>query len=163
MASGIKLEGQHIFVVGGSRGIGAATARALGSFSAQVSLTYQSSRSAAVEVVENIQSEGGQASAFQVDIEDEASVLNAVDDAVAQFGDLKGMVVSAGVFEHCLIEEMTVDFWERSMSINLRGTVWCVKAAARHMRTHGNGGSIVIFSSTAGQAGGGGGAPGSDL
>jgi 3-oxoacyl-[acyl-carrier protein] reductase len=158
MTSRIELQGRHIFIAGGSRGIGAATARALGSFGAQVSLTYQRNQTAAEEVVETITSEGGQAVTYQMDVEDEASVSSVVDQAVGQFGDLKGMVVSAGVFEHCLIEDMTVGFWERSISINLNGTVWCVKAAARHMRSHGDCGSIVLYSSTAGQAGGGGGA-----
>ncbi len=158
MASGIELQERHIFVAGGSRGIGAATARMLGSFGASVSLTYQNSQAAADELVKDIVSEGARAQAFKVTVEDEASVDKAVDQAADEFGEIRGMVVSAGVFEHCLIEDMTLEFWERTMSINMRGTVWCVKAAARHMRGHGKGGSIVLFASTAGQAGGGGGA-----
>jgi 3-oxoacyl-[acyl-carrier protein] reductase len=158
MASGIDFQGQHIFVAGGSRGIGAAAAHMLAGFGANVSLTYQNSQPAADQLVQDIEEAGGQAKAFQLSMEDEPSVAEAIDQAVGQFGELKGMVVSAGVFEHCLIEDMTVEFWERTMSINLNGTVWCVKAAARHMRSHGNGGSIVIYASTAGQAGGGGGA-----
>ncbi|MDA0712175.1 MAG: SDR family oxidoreductase, partial [bacterium] len=90
--------------------------------------------------------------------EDEEHVDQVISQSIAHFGDLHGMVVSAGVFEHCPIEELTPAFWERTMSINLAGTVWCVKAAAKHMRAHGQGGAIVIYSSTAGQAGGGGGA-----
>jgi len=158
MASGIELHGRHIFVAGGSRGIGAATARMLGAFGASVSLTYQNSQAAADELVESITAEGGQAHSIKAAVEDETSVNRAVDQAVDRFGELRGMVVSAGVFEHCKIEDMTLEFWERTMSINMRGTVWCVKAAAKHMRAHGNGGSIVIYASTAGQAGGGNGA-----
>src|SRR5439155_3138213 len=51
------------------------------------------------------------------------------------------------------LEEMTPEFWDRTMAVNLRGTFLAVRAAARHMRAVGNGGSIVIYSSTAGQRG----------
>jgi 3-oxoacyl-[acyl-carrier protein] reductase len=77
---------------------------------------------------------------------------------VKKFGPPHGVVISAGVFEHRPIEEMTLDFWNRTIGINLTGTMLSVKAAAKHMRTAKAGGSIVIYTSTAGQSGGGGGA-----
>lgn len=158
MAPGIDLEGRHVFVSGGNRGIGAATAKMAASFGARVSITYKNSPEAASAVVDAIIAAGGEAQAYRVSVDEEASVHDAVNEAVMRFGDLRGMVVSAGVFEHCLIEDMTHAFWDRTMSINMRGTVWCVKEAARHMRRHGSGGSVVLFSSTAGQSGGGHGA-----
>ena len=158
MAPAIDFEGVHVFISGGSRGIGAASAKMLAGAGAKVSLTFQSNQEKADEVVASIVAEGGQAQALMMAMEEENSVAEAVDQAVERFGDLHGMVVSAGIFEHCPIEDMSPEFWERTMSINLGGTVWCVKAAARHMRAQGNGGSIVIYTSTAGQSGGGGGA-----
>ena len=158
MAPKIDCAGKHIFIAGGSRGIGAASAKMLASAGAKVSLTYQNSPEKAQELVAQITSNEGQAQALQMAMEDENSVANATDQAVGSFGPLHGMVVSAGIFEHATIENMTPEFWERTMSINLSGTVWCVKAAAKHMRAHGQGGAIVIYSSTAGQSGGGGGA-----
>ncbi len=154
----IELNDKHIFIAGGSRGIGAASAIMASSLGAKVSLTYNASPDAANEVVKTITDAGGTAAAFQAQVTDEESVDTAVDAAVKQFGQLDGMVVSAGVFEHCPIEEMSLEFWERTQSINMRGTVWSVKSAAKQMRSHGNGGSIVIYTSTAGQSGGGGGA-----
>ncbi|HVL39664.1 MAG TPA: SDR family oxidoreductase, partial [Fimbriimonadaceae bacterium] len=62
-------------------------------------------------------------------------------------------VVSAGVFEGAFLEDMTPAFWDRTMSINLRGTFLAVQAAALRMRAHDRGGSIVIYTSTAGQRG----------
>ena len=138
MAPEMNLANKHIFIAGGSRGIGAASAKMLASAGAKVSLTYQANQDAADQVLKNISDEDGQAQAFQMAIEDEGSVTQAVDQAVENFGNLHGMVVSASVFEHCQIEDMSLEFWERVMSINLRGTVWCVKAAAKHMRAHGN-------------------------
>lgn len=158
MVSEIDLKDRHIFIAGGSRGIGRATARMLAKLGARVSLTYFENQEVANKLVAEISDAGGNAQAFQTTVEEEASVAAAVDEAVSRFGNLRGMVISAGIFEHCLIEDMSPEFWERTMSVNLGGTVWCVKAAARHMRAHGEGGSIVLYSSTAGQAGGGGGA-----
>jgi 3-oxoacyl-[acyl-carrier protein] reductase len=154
----IDLTNKHIFIAGGSRGIGAASAKMAASIGAKVSFTYNSSPDAANDIVKEIESAGGKAAAFQCQITDEESVESAVDAAVKAFGPLDGMVVSAGVFEHCPIEDMTLAFWERTQTINMRGTLWSVKAAAKQMRSHGNGGSIVIYTSTAGQSGGGGGA-----
>ena len=154
----LGLAGKHVFVAGGSRGIGAATASLLASLGAKVSLTYHQNKERADELVAGIEGAGGAAQALGMTIEDEASVMGAVDQAAETYGELHGMVVSAGVFEHCPIEEMSPEFWRRTMTINLDGTVWCLKAAAKHMRAHGRGGSIVIYTSTAGQSGGGGGA-----
>ena len=75
----------------------------------------------------------------------------------AGFGAPRAVVVSAGVFEHATIEDMSSEFWQRTMDTNLTGTMWSVKAAAELMRA-GSGGSIVIYTSTAGQSGGGDGA-----
>ena len=154
----LGLEGKHVFIAGGSRGIGAATAALLGRLGAKVSLTYHQSKERAAELVQQIEADGGTAQALSMAIEEEASVMQAVDRAVQTHGELHGMVVSAGVFEHCPIEEMSPDFWRRTMTINLDGTFWCLKAAAKHMRAHGRGGSVVIYTSTAGQSGAGGGA-----
>ena len=154
----IDLSGKHIFISGGSRGIGAASAIYAAELGASVSLTYNQNPASADKIVEEIAAKGGKALALRAEVTDEASMTEAVDAAVEKLGELDGMVVSAGVFEHCLIEDMSLEFWERTQSINMRGTMWACKAAAKHMRAHGKGGSIVIYTSTAGQSGGGGGA-----
>lgn len=154
MTSGIlNLSGRHVFVVGGSRGIGAAAARMAAKAGAVVSLSHRDSLKAAERVVGEINASGGRAAAVQAEISAEGSVDQAIDEAVRQLGPLFGLVVSAGIFEGCPIGEMTVEFWDRTMAINVRGTFLAVRAAARHMREAGQGGSIVIYTSTAGQRG----------
>ena len=93
--------------------------------------------------------------AIQADVSKDGAIDAAGDRAVKELGPLTGMVVSAGVFEGLPIEQMTVEFWDRVMAINVRGTFLAVRAAARHMRSAGapDGGSIVIYTSTAGQRG----------
>ena len=95
--------------------------------------------------------------AVRAEIQEEVQVDAAVEAASARFGAPQGVVVSAGVFEHMPIETMTLEFWNRTMGINLTGTMLMVKAAAKRMRAAKAGGSIVIYTSTAGQSGGGGG------
>jgi NAD(P)-dependent dehydrogenase (short-subunit alcohol dehydrogenase family) len=149
----INLRGRHIFVAGGSRGIGAATAKMAALAGADVSINYLQDAQAAQTVAQEIETAGQQAFVVQADISEDGAVDRAVDAAVAQLGPLWGMVVSAGIFEGLPIEEMTTEFWDRTMAINLRGTFLAVRAAARHMQAGGQGGSIVIYTSTAGQRG----------
>ena len=120
---------------------------------ANVSISYVSNEKAANDVVHSIEAVGCKAFAIKADISDEAEAARAVDAAVERLGPLNGAVISAGIFEGCEIETMTAEFWDRTMDINLRGTFLTVKACAKHMRASGEGGSIVIYTSTAGQRG----------
>ncbi|MDX1683218.1 MAG: SDR family oxidoreductase, partial [Phycisphaeraceae bacterium] len=61
-------------------------------------------------------------------------------------------VVTAGIFEPAPIDEMTPAFWDRTMEVNVKGTFLSLQAVLPSMRRQG-GGSIVIFTSTAGQRG----------
>ena len=149
----INLTGKHIFIAGGSRGIGAATAVLAASAGASVSVNYAANHAAAVEVVREIEAGGGRAFAVQADVSEDGAMDRAVDAAVERLGPLDGLVVSAGIFEGAYLPGMTVEFWDRTMAVNVRGTFLAVRAAARQMRAGGKGGSMVIYTSTAGQRG----------
>jgi len=148
----IDLSGQHIFVAGGSRGIGAATALLSAVAGASVSVNYLKDDSSARRIVGQINDSGGQAWSIRADMSDAHQAKPAVDSAVERFGPISGLVVSAGVFEGRSLQDMTVEFWDRVMAVNLRATFLAVQAAAPHLAARG-GGSIVIYSSTAGQRG----------
>ena len=149
----IDFTGKHIFIAGGSRGIGAATARMAARAGASVSVNYQRSQEAADKVVADIAASGGKGFAVQADVAEDGALDRAVDEAVERLGPLHGLVVSAGIFEGAYLQDMTTEFWDRTMAINVRGTFLAVRAAARHLRTGAEGGSIVIYTSTAGQRG----------
>ena len=149
----IDLTGKHIFIAGGSRGIGAASALMAASAGAAVSVNYLRDAAAAGRVVADIEAAGGKAFAVRADVAQDGALDQAVNAAVQRLGPLHGMVVSAGVFEGISLLDMTADFWDRTMAINLRGTFLAVRAAARQFRLGGIGGSIVIYTSTAGQRG----------
>lgn len=148
----IDLTDRHIFIAGGSRGIGAAAARMAARAGATITLTYRERDDAADALVREIESKGGRAQAAPMDIADPASVAQAFERADG-VGPPHGLVVSAGVFEGAHLPEMTPEFWDRTMAVNVRGTFLCVQEAARRMRAAGSGGSIVIYTSTAGQRG----------
>ncbi len=149
----IDLKGQHVFIAGGSRGIGAEAARMAAKAGAAVSVNYQNSTDAASKVVADIEAAGGRAFAVQADVAQDGALDQAIDEAVARLGPLHGLVVSAGVFEGAYLQDMTVEFWDRTMAVNVRGTFLAVRAGARQMRAAGRGGSVVIYTSTAGQRG----------
>jgi NAD(P)-dependent dehydrogenase (short-subunit alcohol dehydrogenase family) len=136
----IDLSGRHVLVVGGSRGIGAEAARQAHAAGAAVTVTYGHNADAADAVVAEL-GERAQADAH-------AAVAAGLD----RFGRLDGVVVSAGVFEPSRIEDMTPQFFDRVMAVNVRGTFLAVQAAIPPMRSAG-GGSVVIYTSTAGQRG----------
>jgi 3-oxoacyl-[acyl-carrier protein] reductase len=149
----IDLTGKHIFIVGGSRGIGAAAGKMAARAGARVSVNYVSSTDAANAVVADIRDAGGQAFAYQADASVDGALDTAMREAVARLGPLHGLVVSAGIFEGHPIDQMSAEFWDRMMSVNLRATFLAVRAAVPHLRSSGPGGSIVIYTSTAGQRG----------
>lgn len=148
----IDLSGKHIFVAGGSRGIGRSVCFMAAKAGANVVVNYQSNHAAAEDVVTDITAMGRKAVAVAADISDETEVQRAVNQAIETQGELDGLVVTAGIFEPAPIDEMTPAFWDRMMRINVKGTYLTVKAATPSIRKQG-GGSIVIFSSTAGQRG----------
>jgi NAD(P)-dependent dehydrogenase (short-subunit alcohol dehydrogenase family) len=149
----IDLKGRTVLIVGGSRGLGRSAALLAAQAGANVALTYRAERAAAEQVAQKAQALGGRALVLQADVDQEAEVAAAVDATVAAFGGLDGLVISAGIFEGQPIAEMTLEFWNRTMRVNLTGTFLAVKAAVPQFRRQGRGGSIVIFTSTAGQRG----------
>jgi NAD(P)-dependent dehydrogenase (short-subunit alcohol dehydrogenase family) len=148
----IDFTGKHVFIAGGSRGIGRSAALLLAEAGASVSINYIRGTDAAHETVRQIEAMGRKAIAVQADIAQEGEARRAVAEAVKQLGPLSGCVVSAGIFEGAPLEEMTLEFWNRTMSVNLTGTFLTVQACAPHLKANG-GGSIVVYTSTAGQRG----------
>lgn len=148
----IDLKGKHILVCGGSRGIGAATSKIAAAAGAKVSINYLSNSNAAKNIVNEIKSKGGLAESFQADISKESESKALAKKASDLFGPINGLVVAAGIFEGKLLQDMTGEFWDKILEVNLKSTFLAVKAVQESM-IQAKGGSIVIYSSTAGQRG----------
>jgi 3-oxoacyl-[acyl-carrier protein] reductase len=123
-----------VLVTGGSRGIGAAIARAFAAAGARVAINYRRSRKEATEVAASF---GGVA--LKGDVARHADRL--VAEVVDRFGRLDVLVNNAGHSERTLwtddLDAVTDEGWDRVMETDLRGTFRCCRAAARVM-TKGN-------------------------
>ncbi|RYG70246.1 SDR family NAD(P)-dependent oxidoreductase, partial [bacterium] len=95
----IDLHGQHIFVAGGSRGIGRATCLMAARAGAVVSVNYRQDNAAAQDVVAQIEALGGKAFAVQADLSVDGEAKRALDEATNALGKLSGLVIAAGIFE----------------------------------------------------------------
>ncbi len=148
----IDLTGKHIFIAGGSRGIGRANALMAARAGADITVNYLKDSAAAKAVVDEIKDLDRKAFAIQADIAKDGEAERAMKAAFEQLGPIHGLAISAGIFEGAPIEQMSAEFWDRTMSINLRATFLAVKAAVPYLK-QAKGGSIVIYTSTAGQRG----------
>ena len=149
----LQLTGQRIFIAGGSRGIGRAAALMAAQAGADIAVGYAQDASAAQAVAQSITALGRRALAVRADVSREDEITTAIDHCASEWGGLDGLVVSAGIFERAMIADMTLEFWNRTVAVNLTGTFLAVRAAVKHLRRGGKGGSIVIYTSTAGQRG----------
>jgi SDR family mycofactocin-dependent oxidoreductase len=91
--------------------------------------------------------------ATEADVRDGAALTAAVDQGVAELGRLDIVLANAGIASLARIEEISDEMWDDMIDINLTGVFKTVRAALPHLKAHGEGGSIVLTSSTAGLKG----------
>jgi NAD(P)-dependent dehydrogenase (short-subunit alcohol dehydrogenase family) len=145
-----------VLVTGGSRGIGAATARLAAERGYAVCLTYKSNRAAAESIVAGIERAGGKALAIAGDVGIEADVMRVFEQMDASLGRLTALVNNAGILEQQMrVEDMPVERWLRVLNANVIGSFLCAREAVRRMSTRrgGSGGAIVNVSSMAARLG----------
>ena len=162
MSSGTPLEGRVALITGAARGQGRAHAVRLATDGADIvaldvckpvseSITYPMPTSEDLaETVRLVEETGRKVLAREIDIRDLAAQQQLVADAVEQFGRLDIVVANAGVLSWGRIWEMTEDQWDTVVDVNLNGTWRTIRAAVPAMIEAGNGGSIIIVSSSAG-------------
>jgi NAD(P)-dependent dehydrogenase (short-subunit alcohol dehydrogenase family) len=146
-----------VLITGGSRGIGAATARLAAARGYAVAITYLERGSAAEAVASEVKAAGGTAIALQADVSVEADVRRVFDQVDARLGTLTALVNNAGVLERQMrLDEMDVRRWTRVLTTNVVGSFLCAREAVRRMSTRhgGQGGAIVNVSSMASVIGG---------
>jgi NAD(P)-dependent dehydrogenase (short-subunit alcohol dehydrogenase family) len=147
---------QVVLVTGGSRGIGAATARLAAERGYAVCITYKANRAAADSVVAEIERKGGTAIALAGDAGIEADVLRVFEQMDAALGRITALVNNAGILEQqTRVDTMTVDRLQRVLTTNVVGSFLCAREAIRRMSTRhgGSGGAIVNLSSMAARLG----------
>ncbi|MDE2145050.1 MAG: SDR family oxidoreductase [Burkholderiales bacterium] len=141
-----------LLVTGGSRGIGAATARAAAARGWDVAVNYARDAAAAQAVAAEVRSLGRRAWTLQADVADDAQVRALFSALDREAGGLSGLVNSAGVVDVAArVDEMSAERVARMFAINVLGSFACAREALRRMsRRHGGaGGAIVNVSSVA--------------
>jgi 3-oxoacyl-[acyl-carrier protein] reductase len=153
MAVSISLEGKVALITGGSRGIGAAIVRLFVKAGAKVVFNYQRAAEAAEQLVRECG--GGNCYAVQCDLNSVGSAKPLVDAAVAHFGKLDIMVANHGVWppEDLPIDLISEEQWRKTLSINLDAVFGLLKYTVAQLKQQGQGGHIVLISSTSGQRG----------
>ena len=161
-ASDSPLEGRVAFITGAARGQGRAHAVRLASEGADIiaidichpisdTITYpMGSTEELAETVRAVEATGRKVLAREVDIRDLPALQKVVADGVEQFGRLDIVVANAGVLSWGRMHEMSEEQWDTVIDVNLNGTWRTIRAAVPAMIEAGNGGSIVIVSSSAG-------------
>jgi NAD(P)-dependent dehydrogenase (short-subunit alcohol dehydrogenase family) len=145
-----------LVVTGGSRGIGAATARLAAERGYAVAVGYLKDEEAANAVVDAIAAKGGKSVAIRADVSRESDVLRLFETVEREVGPVTTLVNSAGVVApKSRLDQMTAARIERLFSINVIGTMLCSAEAVRRLSTAkgGRGGSIVNLSSAASRHG----------
>ncbi|HVL68941.1 MAG TPA: SDR family oxidoreductase [Vicinamibacterales bacterium] len=141
-----SLAGKVALVTGGSKGIGAAIARALADAGASIAVTARNID----DSVDAGFSRPDAVRAIRCDVRRPEDCRRAVEETVAAFGGLDILVNNAGVGLFAHVADMTVEQWQQIIDTNLSGVFYCCHAAIPHLRRRG-GGWIINISSLAGK------------
>jgi D-threitol dehydrogenase (NAD+) len=131
-------------VTGGASGIGSAIVDAYALKGATVVVLDK-----ALEAAQHKVNQGSAAAAFGCDVTDEQSVIDAISSVSVQFGRIDVLVNSAGVAVVGAAEELTIESWDLTMAVNLRGAFLVSQKVGRIMLAQGSGTVISLASQAA--------------
>jgi NAD(P)-dependent dehydrogenase (short-subunit alcohol dehydrogenase family) len=141
-----------VVITGGSRGIGAATARLAAERGYKVCINYATNKTSAENLAREIK-----AIAVQGDVANEADVVRLFKTVDEKLGRVSALVNNAGIVDlRSRVEDMSAARIQRMLAVNVTGSFLCAREAIKRMSTRhgGNGGAIVNLSSAAARIGG---------
>ena len=139
-------------VTGGARGIGRAIAEKLAIDGLRVGLADKD-KEAATQAAQKIKS-SSRVIALEVDVSLRPSIEKMVDDATRQMGNIDVLICNAGIMDRAPFLDMSDDFWDSVLKVNLGGVFKCGQVVAKKMIQQGKGGRIVNVASNSGIFGG---------
>ncbi|MGR8946760.1 MAG: SDR family oxidoreductase [Gammaproteobacteria bacterium] len=146
----------RMLVTGGSRGIGAATARLAAERGYDVCINYANDRDAAISIAEYVRSLGRRAHVVQADVSVESEVLALFSELDSEFGGIDVLINNAGIVKpQASVVDMDAARLMRVFEVNIIGSFLCAREAVLRMSTArgGTGGAIVNMSSAAARLG----------
>jgi len=150
----MDLSGKVALVTGGARGIGGGIALALAKEKVQVAAAdiLDSNNAEFQDLLARAREAGGEIFPIKVDVSDNKSVIQMVENTLSHFGQLDILINAAGIISVAPVSEMSEEEWDRLMSVNVKGVFLCCKAALPHLTARGEA-RIVNIASVAGKAG----------
>lgn len=146
------LEDRVVFVTGAGRGMGRGIAQAVAEEGAAVAMCDLRPEPVQ-ETAALIESQGESVLALVADVTDSDAVRRAIQETVATFGRLDGLVNNAGVVKMDPALDISADDWAFHFEVNVQGLFQCCQLAAQQMVAQDEGGSIVNIASNAGKVG----------
>lgn len=144
--------GKRALITGASRGIGAAIARKLAHDGFHVFVNYSSNETKAREVVDQINASGGRAELCGFDVSKPEAVDEKIEWIGKTYGPLTVLVNNAGVTIDALLMRLKEEDLEKTLSIDLKGAIYCTRAACKQMMRERTG-SVIQISSVVGEMG----------
>ncbi|HZV51125.1 MAG TPA: SDR family oxidoreductase [Candidatus Dormibacteraeota bacterium] len=147
-----RSERRVALVTGGGTGLGRAISLCLAEAGMDVAVNYSRSAAEAAETVEAACALGARAEAYRADVAREDQVAAMIEGVVGAFGRLDVLVSNAGATTFCPFEDLEAVSeadWDAILGVNVKGTWFCARHAAPHLRARGAG-HLITISSTAG-------------
>jgi NADP-dependent 3-hydroxy acid dehydrogenase YdfG len=143
-----NIAGKVVVITGASSGLGEAAARLLSAESA--SLVLGARRADRLQLLaDELNRDGGKPLAVATDVTHREQVKLLVDTAVQKFGRVDVMINNAGIMPRAPLERLTIDDWDRTIDVNIKGVLYGVAAALPHMIRQKSG-QMIFVSSVAG-------------
>jgi NAD(P)-dependent dehydrogenase (short-subunit alcohol dehydrogenase family) len=144
-----EVSGKVAFVTGGSSGIGLGIARVLSAAGMKVVITYRSESHREAALASFPQGNPG-VHAILLDTADRDGMVRAADEAERVFGPVHLLVNNAGVGHPGLLSQVSWQDWDWALDVNINGVFNGVRTFLPRMQKHGEGGHIMVTSSSAG-------------
>jgi len=133
----LLLAGQKALVTGANSGIGKAVATGLGRSGADVAINYITDEDVAEAMVKEIEGFGVKAIAVKADVSNEDEVRAMFNTVLDAFGTLDILVANAGLQRDAAYDEMTLEQWNKVISVNLTGQFLCTREAVKEFKRRG--------------------------
>jgi NAD(P)-dependent dehydrogenase (short-subunit alcohol dehydrogenase family) len=146
-----------LLIAGGSRGIGASTAKLAGERGYDVAVNYKNNSNAAAGVVAAVKAAGGNSVAIQGDMAIEADIERVFAETTNKLGPITHFLHSAGISgKYSRLDEADAATMREVLDVDTFGALLCLRACVRRMSTkhNGKGGAVVMMSSMAAPLGG---------
>ncbi|MBP1992909.1 SDR family NAD(P)-dependent oxidoreductase [Paenibacillus eucommiae] len=143
----MKWKNKVVIVTGAAQGIGKALALAYGEQEARVVVADLHIEACEV-VADAICRDGGQAVSVATDVRQIQAIENLIQQATEAFGTVDIMINNAGIGRWKSPYELSMEDWSDVIATNLTGTFLCAREAAKVMKAHKHGGSIINIAST---------------